>query len=259
MTEFFIDADGVKIHAKLEMPSGNPPRCPLAIVQHGFTGHMEEEHIVGVAKAMRDVGVATLRVELFGHGQSSGEFQRHTLIKWIDNMLAVVDYAKGLDFVTKLYLCGHSQGGLLAMLIAALRPQDFAAIIPLSPAILIPDGARTGNFLGMSFDPANVPDFVGFAEPKLADRGTGVEERLGVCGDYVRVAQHVHVEEAIEGYAGPVLLVHGTQDAAVPVQYSIDAAAAYKDAQLVLVEGDDHCYHRHLDEVCAAVREFLCS
>jgi pimeloyl-ACP methyl ester carboxylesterase len=84
-----------------------------------------------------------------------------------------------------------------------------------------------------------------------------VEERLGICGDYIRIAQHVRVDEAIEGYGGPVLLVHGTKDAAVPVQYSIDAAAAYKNARLVLVEGDDHGYHSHLDKVCAVVQDFL--
>ena len=52
MQEFFIDSDGIKIHAKLEMPAGAPERCPLCIVQHGLTGHMEENHIGAVAKAL---------------------------------------------------------------------------------------------------------------------------------------------------------------------------------------------------------------
>ena len=116
MQEFFINSDGIQIHAKLDMPQGNPERCPLCIVQHGLTGHMEEVHIVAVAAALREVGVATLRVEMYGHGQSGGSFGRHTLLKWVDNMLDVIDYAKGLPFVTDLYLCGHSQGGLLTMI-----------------------------------------------------------------------------------------------------------------------------------------------
>ena len=254
MQEFFIDSDGIAIHAKLEMPEGDPERCPLCIVQHGLTGHMEENHIVGVAAALREVGVATLRVELYGHGKSGGSFGKHTLLKWIDNMLDVIDYAKGLDWVSELYLCGHSQGGLLTMLIAALRPDDLKAIIPMSPAIVIVDAARTGSMFGMTFDPVHVPERIYLGDPNLAEGGTEVPS---FCGDYFRIAQHINVDEAIDGYTGPVLLVHGTADEAVPVQYSLDAAASYENAQLVLLEGDDHGYHAHLDDVCAAIKEFV--
>ena len=71
------------------------------------------------------------------------------------------------------------------------------------------------------------------------------------------MAQTIHVEEAIDRYHGPVLLIHGDADEAVPVQYGIEAAKAYKHCDLVLIPGDDHCYNRHLDQVTDAVREWL--
>lgn len=254
MQEFFIDSDGIAIHAKLEMPQGSPERCPLCIVQHGLTGHMEENHIIAVAAAIREVGIATLRVEMYGHGKSGGTFGKHTLLKWIDNMLDVIDYAKGLDWVSDLYLCGHSQGGLLTMLVAALRPDDLKAIIPMSPAIVIVDSARSGAMFGTSFDPVHIPERIYFGKPNLAENGS---EAPFFCGDYFRIAQHLHVDEAIAAYHGPVLLVHGTADEGVPIQDSIDAAAAYENAQIAVIEGDDHGYHRHLDQVCAAIQAFL--
>ena len=94
---------------------------------------------------MNEIGFATLRVELYGHGKSGGVFEQHNLMKWINNAMTVTDYAKTLDFVTDLYICGHSQGGLLTMLAAGMRADDFKAAIPMSPAIVIPDGARKGN------------------------------------------------------------------------------------------------------------------
>ena len=65
------------------------------------------------------------------------------------------------------------------------------------------------------------------------------------------------MDDVIASYHGPVLLVHGTNDLAVPVQYSKDAAQKYAHAQLVLLEDDDHGYHAHLDQACAAVQEFV--
>ena len=77
--EFYINDDGIRLHAKLDFPDNVQDSCPLVIVIHGFTGHMEETHIVAVAKALNDIGFATLRAEMYGHGQSEGQFRDHTL------------------------------------------------------------------------------------------------------------------------------------------------------------------------------------
>ena len=244
MKEFYITDDGIRLHAKLEMPEGKE-KCPLVIVVHGYTGHMEEEHIIQAAKAVTDAGYAALRVEMYGHGKSDGRFRDHTLYKWVTNMLTVVEYARGLDFVTDLYLCGHSQGGLLVMLIAGMCPDRFKAIIPLSPAWMIPEQARKGVMLEAIVDPLNIPDeFV-------------QDESNILSGNYIRTAQTFHVEDEIERYRGPVLIVHGDEDEAVPYEYGVKAAKLYENAKLVTIKGDDHCYNYHLDLVTAAIREFL--
>jgi hypothetical protein len=76
MKEFYIDKDGFRLHAKLDFPEGNfdekQDKIPLVIVVHGLTGHMEERHIIAVAKAANEAGYAALRVELYGHGKSNG-------------------------------------------------------------------------------------------------------------------------------------------------------------------------------------------
>ena len=76
-------------------------------------------------------------------------------------------------------------------------------------------------------------------------------------GNYFRTAQMIHEDDAIRRFNKPVLLIHGDADMAVPVQYSIDAAEKYADARLVVIKGDDHNYHSHLDQVTAALRQFL--
>ncbi|WP_295075616.1 alpha/beta fold hydrolase [Ruminococcus sp.] len=243
MEEFFINSDGIRLHAKLDRPD-KMKKGPLCILIHGFTGHMEEEHIIAAQKAMNEAGVSVLRAEMYGHGKSDGEFKNHTLYKWVTNALAVVEYAKELDFVTGLYLCGHSQGGLLTMLIGGMCADDFRAIVPLSPAWMIPGDARKGTVLGNSFDPEHIPE-------RLAS------ESWEISGDYIRTAQSIHVEDAISRYKGKVLVIHGDEDTIVPFDYAEKAAELYKNSGLVKIHGGDHCFTGHLEELADSIRDFF--
>ena len=247
MKEFYIEDDGIKLHSKLDMPEGytEGEKCPLALVIHGLTGHMEEPHIIAVAKTLNSIGIATLRVEMYGHGKSGGDFANHNLFRWLNNAMTAVEYARSLGFVTDMYVCGHSQGGVTTVMLAGMMPDIFKAAIPLSPAVMITEGARKGIALRGVFDPDHIPDEL------------QVDEVRKVKGDYVRAAQMLDVDWAISHYKNPVLIVHGDEDEAIPVQYAREAASKYADAKLVIIHGDDHCYNHHLDEVTEAVREFM--
>lgn len=244
--EFYIDKDGFRIHAKLDLPKEVAgEKIPLVIVVHGFTGHMEERHILAVAKAAREAGMATLRVEMYGHGKSDGIFEHHNILDWIADMLYVVDYAKSLPFAGDLYLMGHSQGGLLTMLIGGLKADQLKAIIPLSPAISIREGCREGELFGAKFDPDHIPDSLTLGNGRV------------ISGDYIRTAAALPVEQAIDAFKKPVLIIHGEADESVPVRFSRWAAERYRNAKLVLIPEDTHCYDRHLEKVTEAVKEFL--
>lgn len=243
MEEFYIASDGIQLHAKLDKPQGMD-KGPLCILIHGFTGHMEENHIIAAQKAMNDAGIAVLRVEMYGHGKSGGQFKTHTLYKWISNALDVVNYVKTLDFVTDLYLSGHSQGGLLTMLIAGMCPESFKAILPLSPAWMIPEEARNGLMLGKRFNPKHIPEKLDFEGNELN-------------GDYIRVAQTIHVEDAIEKYEGPAYIVHGDADETVPYSYAQKAEKLYKNATVIPVHGANHCFDMHLNDLSNAIQDFF--
>ena len=243
--EFYIDHDKIRLHAKLDLPDGAKEKVPLLIIEHGFTGHMEERHLIGLAKAANDIGFAALRIELYGHGQSDGEFRDHTVLKWVEEMLTVVDYAASLQFVSDIYLAGHSQGGLTAILTAAAERDRIKALIPLAPAIIIRDAALEGITFGVGFDPYHIPDEI------------VMDEVHTLSGNYFRTAQLLPVEEAIRRYDKPVLIVHSDTDETVPASYARWAAGIYKDCTLKIIEGDTHCYDHKLDEVLEAVTAFL--
>lgn len=234
--EFYLTDDGIRLHAKLDRPEGLE-KTPLCIVVHGLTGHMEEPHLCAVSETMNDLGIATLRVELYGHGQSNGAFEDHDLAKWLHNLDTVTDYAKSLDFVTDLYLCGHSQGGLAVVIQAGRRPEEYKAILPLAPALMIPRLAK-------QFPEDEIPDCFYFHEQRIAQ-------------GYILANRALDVDAAIRNYHGPVLLVQGMADTTIVPQDTVDAAKVYENATLVTIDGDTHCFDYHLDKVVEAVKEFM--
>ena len=236
--------DGIALDAELDMPEKAEGKLPVAVLIHGFTGYKEETHILAVSKALTGAGYAVLRADMYGHGRSGGEFRKHTLFKWMTNAMTLVDYTRGLPFAGNIYLCGHSQGGLTAMLAAGLKREQVSGLIALSPASMIPEGAREGNQLGQDFDPVNLPESL-----EAWTKGP-------LDANYIRAAQMIRVEEYIDRYGGPVLVVHGDADETVPVRVGIAAARRYRNSELKLIPGDDHCYNFHLDQVTDAVREW---
>lgn len=242
--EFFIPKDGIKLHCKLDFPAKQKEKMPLVILQHGLTGHMEERHLLAVKSALTGIGYAVLRSELYGHGRSQGDFKDHSVWEWVLDFLKVIDYARKLDFVDDIYLSGHSQGGLLALLTGAMEADRIKGLILLAPATVIKDCCREGHLWDASFDPDHIPDHI-----VIKDKIYG--------GNYFRTGKFLPVDECIRGYQGPVLIVHGDADESVPIEYARDAAKKYADARLVEIPGDTHCYDHHLDQVLEAVVEFM--
>ena len=243
--EFYIDHDGIALHARLTFPVSQKDRYPLLIIEHGFTGHMEERHIEALADAANSIGFAALRIELYGHGKSGGSFRDHTVLKWVSEMLTVIGYARSLDFVDGLYLAGHSQGGLTAILVAPMESDVLDGLIALAPATVIRDHVLSGRALDAEFDPEHIPGEI------------HLENVRALSGDYIRAARILPIDDAIRMYRKPVLIVHSDTDETVPVSYARDAAEKYHNARLVIIEGDTHCYDHKLEEVIAAVKEFL--
>ena len=244
MKEFCIVNNNISLHCRIDLPRESQS-SPLLIIIHGLTGYMEEEHLSALAGAANETGYAVLRADLYGHGKSGGMFAEHTISIWLEEVLTITDYAKSLPFVTELYIAGHSQGGLVAALATGMRPQDYRALILLSPALNIPEDARQGVFLhDFRFDPAHIPASFGLDGRRLN-------------GSYLQDAQKIHAEDALRQYPGPILIIHGDQDEVIPLTVSREPAAICKNCRLVILPGDDHDYHLHTGMMTEAVKQFL--
>lgn len=242
----FIEDDGIRLSAVLDKPEGfdEAKGCPACLVLHGFTAYKEERQVEGIAHAVTDAGFAALRIDMYGHGKSDGSFRDHNLLKWVSNAMAALDYLRSLDWVTDIYVCGHSQGGLLTMMVGALAKDTVRGIIVLAPGIAIPDGARKGYFPHTTDTPEIVPEECDVWGRKLS-------------GNYIRVAKLIDVDRVIEAFDGPVLMIQGADDDVVSPDLTYEAAAKYNDCRLAVIPGDTHCFDNHLDQVEEEIKTWL--
>ena len=236
--------DQIPLDVLLEMPPEGKTPCPLFIVMHGFCGNKEEALIQEMARMMREEGFATLRPDMYGHGKSGGDFRELTVHKWIADAMCLIDYAKSQHRFSRIYLCGHSLGGLTAVLCAAMERDYVAGVLGLAPALSMPDRARKGILMGKTFDPARVPE-----EFFIWERVLG--------GNYVRVAQTIYPEQYLETYAGPVFFLHGDKDEIVPLESSRTMLQHSKKPQLAVVSGANHEFEQHLTEAVEAARPWV--
>ena len=243
MEKLLICDDGIQLSAILERPEGHES-CPLVILLHGFTSAKDKPHNILAAAAMREAGFATLRFDLYGHGESGGEFRKHTLYKWISNTMTVIDYARSIGYI-ELYLSGHSQGGLVSALVAGMEADRIRGLILRAPAFMIPQAARDGNILGYKIDPDHIPD--SFSTIK----------ELELDGNYIRVAQTIHAEEAVDRYKGPVLILQGDADDTVALVDTQRMAECYQNCRLAVISGETHHFDRHPEQMQEIIREWI--
>ncbi|RJX75230.1 alpha/beta fold hydrolase [Vibrio sinensis] len=112
----------------LETPEGMN-KGPAVLILHGFMGNKNELQIANTnegvleraAATLAQNGIASLRIDFQGAGESSGEFKDTTFNRLIDNANVSLDWLRhnSLYKAESLGLLGWSQGGLVASHVAS--------------------------------------------------------------------------------------------------------------------------------------------
>ena len=219
--------------------------CPLVILMHGFMANCRLQPIKGLAEALEIEGIASLRFDFDGHGRSAGRFRDMTVLTELEDARAVYRYVKGLDFVSRIGLAGHSQGGVVAGLLAGeLGKENIAGLLQLCPAAVLKDDALNGVLMGRRYNPKYPPETLWV-----------MFHRVG--RNFFKVAQTLPIYENSCRYEGPVCLIHGTDDKIVPPRYSERYQAEYPHAVLHLIPGENHILSHHRNEIVRMSVQFL--
>lgn len=222
-------------------------KCPIVVLMHGFLSKKELYPLPAIAKQLAKVGIASIRFDFNAHGKSEGEFVNMTLSKEIADAKAVIKYAKSLPFVTDIALLGHSQGGVVAGMVAGesesepIRP---SCILLLSPASVLKDDAIAGQCMNVKYDASNPPEYVKVFFHKLGRQ-------------FILEAQKMPIYETSAKYTGRVCIIHGDKDTIVPLSYGEHYHKIFPSSEFHILEGEGHLLNNKKSLLISIIVHFL--
>ena len=241
-----IDGHHGKLAALIQRPElKDGGKCPMVMILHGFTGNKNEHLLTTIADALEAEGIASIRFDFNGHGESEGAFSDMTVLNEIEDARKVFDFVKASEYVDGVSIAGHSQGGVVtSMLAGELGRDNVKCVVLLAPAAVLRDDALRGNLFGKTYDAGNPPDSVEIFGHKLGR-------------EYILTAQALPIYETAEKFTGPACMIHGTADRIVPYTYSLSYKRVYENGELHLIDGADHGITGHEKEAAETAVNFL--
>ncbi|MEU6228264.1 alpha/beta fold hydrolase [Streptomyces sp. NPDC047042] len=222
------------LRSTLHIPDGpTETRWPTAVFVHGFASNrLELPDFVAMSRLLESHGIASVRFDLSGHGESDGDFFDVTITGELDETRAVLEVVRTFDFVDpgRIALVGMSMGGVVAGITAAEVP-GISALCLWSPAAVAPFEIGSGLLKGRSL------------APELAEKGYVDTGGHRMSPALIEDIAGLDVYGRSGAYTGPVHILHGDQDDIAPLEYARRYLDHYDgNAQLEIVAGADHAW-----------------
>jgi uncharacterized OsmC-like protein/pimeloyl-ACP methyl ester carboxylesterase len=231
----FPGASGALLSARLSLPAdGNVRAC--ALFAHCFTCSKDLRAAVNISRAMTQEGLAVMRFDFTGLGESEGEFAGTTFTSNIEDLIAASSFMER-EFDAPAILIGHSLGGAAVLQAAARLPS-----------------VRAVATIGAPFDPAHVRNLFVDALPDIALHGSAdvvlAGRRFTLGRGFVRDLEAHNVEETLASLGRPLLIFHSPVDNTVGIE---NAARLYQAARhpksFVSLDDADHLLLRERDSL----------
>ncbi|SMC63784.1 alpha/beta fold hydrolase BchO [Novosphingobium sp. B1] len=264
----FVETPGLKWHVQV---AGEGPALFL-LHGTGAATHSWRDLLPMLAKHF-----TVIAPDLPGHGFTSGRPRGGLALQAIAASLS--DLLLALHVEPRL-IVGHSAGAAIALQLASTRGND-VAVVGLNPALmpfpglaakLFPSLARMlfinpfvpRMLAGIARIPGETGRFLRRATASTIDaRGIAAYEVLMGNTRHCAGAMEMMASWDLEGlsralpqFARPVLLIHSSADAAIPLQSVQEAARRLPDCRLLVLPGLGHLAHEErpdlvADEICS--------
>ncbi len=204
---YFKNPDGKRLAAHMDLPLDEKPTA-FAIFAHCFTCTKNFTAIVNIDRALAMHGIAVLRFDFTGLGESEGDFSETSFSTNVADIVAAADFLKDAYEAPRL-LIGHSLGGAAVIQAARAIPSVEAVSTIAAPAEL------KGLIRFLEGPPIEKLEKEGETTINISGRNFKIKRR------FLDDLRQDNMEEAIRALRRPLLIFHSPVDKIV----SIDQAA----------------------------------
>lgn len=228
----FTGGRGETLSARIHLPAVEPKAW--AIFAHCFTCSKESRAARFISSALAERGIATLRFDFTGLGESEGEFGATTFSHNMSDIVAAADALRE-TYRAPALLVGHSLGG--------------SAV--LGAAKEIPEAVGVAT-IGSPFDPEHVARLFGSSLEQIESDGEAVVDlggrRFKIRKSFLDDLRDQCNAERIGEMKKALVVFHSPQDAVVDID---NARLIYKAARhpksFISLDGADHLLSRRSD------------
>lgn len=233
----FAGALGEPLDARLEQPEGAVKT--YALFAHCFTCGKDSSAAVRISRALAEHGVAVLRFDFTGLGQSGGDFANTNFSSNVADLVAAAAHLRA-HYKAPALLIGHSLGGAAVLAAAHDIPEARAVVTIGAPS----DAAHVAQHFAAH---AETIESEGEAEVSLAGR------RFKLKRQFLEDVRQQNQDERIARLKRALLVMHAPSDAVVGIDNAQRIFQAAKHPKsFVSLDSADHLLTRAADAQYAA-------
>lgn len=232
--------DGLKLVGTLVRQDVHADHAVILVHGGGVTRE-EGGFFTRLAAGLGEAGVASLRYDLRGHGESEGEQSETTLSAHLNDIRVAIEHGCQEAGVTTVALVGASFGGGLCAYYAAKRPDRVSRLVLLNPQL---------NYKNRYVDQEPY-----WSNDRLNDEAAQVLRQQGYISHSPTVKhgrallnEVFWIRPQLGEITAPTLIVHGTEDTFVSIESSRAADQQLTaEHKLVEIAGSEHGFAVHGD------------
>jgi len=227
--EFTFPGSHGTLAGVVDLPDKDPEA--VALFAHCFTGGKANPAARRISRALAERGLAVLRYDFTGLGDSGGDFGEATFSSNVEDLVLAAQHLTPTYGAPSL-LVGHSLGGA-AVLAAAPRLSEVRAVATIAAPC---DPAHVTHLFAGSLDDIRSE---GSAEVELAGR------HFRISREFVEDLTEQKQLQRIAGLERPLLVLHSPTDELVGVEEAGRIFGAAKHPRsFVALDGADHLLTR---------------